>query len=737
MVAPVYSTDLITVATADEASGWVELTGTDGGGHAYNTQSAPAFQSVAYPRIQGSFAVTQSCTTSDAVGSLGFSSGGITIPTDGAVFVWQNFDSSVAMGTFAQGGQRIAIGSGLNDFNVWNVGGNDVDDSLYGGFLNHVVNPTVAADLVAGAPSGTLDYVASAVYSVQGIPTGRPHQCDAIRYGRGAAIFEFGEGTSGYTNLDGFSTANDLPANRWGLIQKIRGSYLYKGHWQFGTVTNGTHFVESDKTVLIDWTPKVTSNFNTIEITNLATIVNLTRITFTNIESTTTASRARWINTDDATVTISDCIFNDMSTFLFGSNTTITIAAFNRCMKVTQGGSTITGALFVESDDTAALSSDNLSFITETIFTSSGTGHAVEITATGTFDWNNIATGYAVVDGSTGNEIIYNNSGGNVIVIYEGGTVLTVRNGVGATTEVKDANPAIVDLGVAASFGALTTGAITGIGTCEGDMGALVGAVAVTIDTPAPYINYGTAAAEAIAAQAAMFTAIADIDSRVGVVIGPAALEIGGMTLQRGVYDIIGAATMTTAFTLDGSDDPDSVFIIRCGAAFSVTAAIEMALINGAQAKNVFWRLVGAGSLGAGAYVEGNFMGHSTWGFGAGANARGRLLFGDTAGTITFSGSTLENPDPGVTLTMIANVTLDGAEIRVYDLDTITGEFGTELSGVESNVGATYTFVGGAGSQNNVVWIQILKDGFIEFGQQITIPDTNGNFFPVLREESN
>ena len=52
MAAPVYSTDLITVATADEASGWVQLTGTDGNGKVYNAQSAPAYQSASYPSIQ-------------------------------------------------------------------------------------------------------------------------------------------------------------------------------------------------------------------------------------------------------------------------------------------------------------------------------------------------------------------------------------------------------------------------------------------------------------------------------------------------------------------------------------------------------------------------------------------------------------------------------------------------------------------------------------------------------------
>jgi hypothetical protein len=737
MAVAVYSTDLITVADADEASGWVELTGTDGGGDAYNAQSAPNHQKSYTPRVQGSYSVTQRCQISNAVGSLAYSSGGVTVPADGAVFVWQSFDSYHALGTYAQGGQRIAIGSGQADFNAWSVGGSDVEISPYGGFLNHAVNPTVTADFVAGSPSGTLDYMASAVYCNLDVPEGRAHQCDAIRYGRGSAIFELGDGTVGPATLDGFAATNDLQANRWGLIQKLREGYLFKGHWQFGSVTNMTYFIDTDKTVLIDWTPKVTANFNTIEVVNLATIVDLTRYTFTQLEPATTASRARWVTTDNATVTLTDCFFNDLSTFSFDSNTTVAIAAFNRCKKVTQNGAVMSGALFNHSDDTAALASDNLTLITDATFGSSGTGHAVEITTAGSYSWDNIATGYAVTDGSTGNEIIYNNSGGHVIVVYEGGTLLTVRNGVGATSEVKDANPASVDLGVAAGFGGLTAGAITGIGVSEGHLGALIGAVAVTISTPAPYVSYGTGAAETTAAQAAFFTAIADITSRAGVVIGPAALEIGGMTLGRGVYDIVGAATMTTAFTLDGGGDPNSVFIMRCGAALSVTAAIEMALINGAQAKNVYWYTVGAVALGAGAYMEGTFLGHSTFGFGAGANAKGRILMADTAGTITFSGSTLENPDPGVTLSMVANVSLVGAEIRVYDLDAGTSEFGSELDGVESNSNATYDYVGGAGSQNNVVWIQIMLPGYIEFGQQITMPELSSSFFPVLRKENN
>jgi hypothetical protein len=738
MAASTYTTDLTTIATADESSGWVELTGTDGAGKAYNAQGSPAYEDASAPYIQGSFAVTQDTTVSDAMASLAYSSGGVTIPTDGAFFLWQNFSAPFAMGTYAQGGQRIAVGSGLSDFKVWDVGGSDKDNNPYGGFVNHVVNPTVTVDETSGSPTSTLDYVASATYVVDGLAAGEVHQCDIMRYGRGSAIVEFGDGTFGHSNIDSLATTNDLQANRWGLMQKLYAGYLYKGHLQLGSATNPVSFIDTDRIILVQWTPKVTEAFNTIEILNAGSTVTLTRFQFITLDPLTTASRGNWTTTDDATVTLDDCQFSDMFKFIFDSNTTVTIGVFNRCNEITQGGATLTNCLLNNFDGASSIVTDNSNTITGCTFTSDGSNHALEATTPGDFNWNNTVVGYATTNGSTGNEIYYNNSGGHINITRIGGSAIqSVRNGAGATTTVKDANPDPVDLGSAGSFGALATGAVTGIGTCNGHLGAIVGAVAVTIATPSPYINYGTASPEAIAAQTDFFAAIADIDSRAGTVIGPAALEIGGMTLERGVYDIVGAATMTTPFTLDGGDDPDSVFIIRCGAAFSVTAAIEMLMINGAQAKNVFWRLVGAGSLGAAAYVEGNFLGHSTWGYGAGADSKGRILMANTAGTITFSGTTLENPDPGITLTLDANVSLVGAEIRVYDLETTLPDLGTELGGTESVTTATYDFVGGLGSQGNIVWIQIMLPGYEEYGQQITMPESNGSFFPVLILDTN
>jgi L-cystine uptake protein TcyP (sodium:dicarboxylate symporter family) len=78
-----------------------------------------------------------------------------------------------------------------------------------------------------------------------------------------------------------------------------------------------------------------------------------------------------------------------------------------------------------------------------------------------------------------------------------------------------------------------------------------------------------------------------------------------------------------------------------------------------------------------------------------------------------------------------------GAEIRVYDLDVAGQQYGTELSGAESHTSFNYVYEGGAGSQNNEVWIQILKKGYIEFGQKITMPLLSSSFFPELRADLN
>lgn len=95
----------------------------------------------------------------------------------------------------------------------------------------------------------------------------------------------------------------------------------------------------------------------------------------------------------------------------------------------------------------------------------------------------------------------------------------------------------------------------------------------------------------------------------------------------------------------------------------------------------------------------------------------------------------IQYPLDTATITLQANTTLSGAEIRIYDMDNVpAGSLGTELAGIESNGSSTFSF---AAESTNVVWIQIMKSGYIEYGQQYTIPTINTTLSLILTVDTN
>lgn len=105
-----------------------------------------------------------------------------------------------------------------------------------------------------------------------------------------------------------------------------------------------------------------------------------------------------------------------------------------------------------------------------------------------------------------------------------------------------------------------------------------------------------------------------------------------------------------------------------------------------------------------------------------------------TSYTTTTAGGAITVQVASAALTIAANVSLAGAEVHIYDLDSTGNNFGTELVGTESCPGATYDYSGTGG---NVVWIQILKAGYEEFGQEFTLPTTSATFTAILKVDLN
>lgn len=104
-------------------------------------------------------------------------------------------------------------------------------------------------------------------------------------------------------------------------------------------------------------------------------------------------------------------------------------------------------------------------------------------------------------------------------------------------------------------------------------------------------------------------------------------------------------------------------------------------------------------------------------------------LLNTSGGAVTVylpAGANYTNTGPNITvelpvaaLTIAANVSLVGAEIRVYDLDLSDGTYGTELAGVESCTTATFDYVGGA--VGNELMVQVMLAGYVEINQKHTI----------------
>ncbi len=444
MAVPSYTHDLVDWIADTDTTAWTELTNALNGGapDEIDTESA----------LQGTNTVSQITNTTALFSMCRLLASPVTLSAGQVFLVWHGHGVATALATYANGGLRLVVaGATVGDWKAWAVNGVDTPPFPYGKWVNNPVDPTVTADYTLGTPptGGTSVYgVGSMGLLTQAVARGQPHVCDIIRYGRAEARFNGGEAAN-YAVFSGFAALNDATTARWGLIQATDGGYLWKGLMTLG-YTSAVDFRDSNKTILVQDTRKVSSSFNKIEVRQATSRVDWTGITFTCLSPTTTASRGDFAVIDNADVNIEASTFNDMGTFVFLSVSTINNSTFRRCNLITQGGATFSGCTIDKTNDaTRAMVASNPAAISNCTFVSSGTKHAIEITTPGTYTFaGNSFTGYATANGTTGNEVIYNNSGGAVTLNVTGSGVGTIsyRNGTGATTTVASSASVVINI---------------------------------------------------------------------------------------------------------------------------------------------------------------------------------------------------------------------------------------------------------------------------------------------------
>jgi len=398
MATPTYTTDLTTIvdfdgtpsspSVAEPSTGW-----TAGRSPVVDTD---------YP-IQNTNHASLTMNTTGKAGILCTNGSSFSWTSGNYLFGWIIWLAPGAIATKANGGLAMLCGDGVGSFKVFYVGGNSSGSYPYGGWQNFAVDPTMAYSEVFGSPSAY--YIVGAGANVlSAVSKGNPLGFDVFRYGRGEFRVAAGE-AGNYATFAGMATTNDNNSNRWGLFQAIEGGYKFKGLMVLG-YGGLTNFTDSNKSIVIDNTEWVQSNFNRIEIRNASSVVNWTNITITALG---TVSKGQFEVVDNAEVNLDSCTFTDMTTFIFQSNSAVTNSTFRRCGQITGGGADFDACLFTNSTAAVSLVLINLNQATNCTFQSDGSNHAVDlgtVPSTTSMNWNNYLTGYATSDGSTGNEAI-------------------------------------------------------------------------------------------------------------------------------------------------------------------------------------------------------------------------------------------------------------------------------------------------------------------------------------------
>jgi hypothetical protein len=211
-------------------------------------------------------------------------------------------------------------------------------------------------------------------------------------------------------------------------------------------------------------------------------------------------------------------------------------------------------------------------------------------------------------------------------------------------------------LGSAENFAILGASTVTNTGTSNisGNVGVSPGSE-ITGFPPGIIINGGLHAADATATQAHADFATA-YTAFSGLASAPennlSGTDLGGQTLTPGVYRYDSSAASGGILTLDAQNNSSARFVIQIGTTLITTGSSSVVLINGADAKNVYFQVGTSVTLGSGSTFIGNLLAYASITAVSGTNLTGRLLA--LTGAVTLD--TNNASSPGLSPAQLLNI---------------------------------------------------------------------------------
>jgi hypothetical protein len=128
--------------------------------------------------------------------------------------------------------------------------------------------------------------------------------------------------------------------------------------------------------------------------------------------------------------------------------------------------------------------------------------------------------------------------------------------------------------------------------------------------------------------------------------MGPATkilADLGGRTLQPGIYHGDSSIFITGTLTLDGGGDKNAVFIFQAESTITTATNSKVVLINRAEARNVFWTIGSSATLGTYSSFKGTIMAVTSITVTTGVVIKGRTLA--INGAVTLDTNKITNPN--------------------------------------------------------------------------------------------
>jgi len=308
---------------------------------------------------------------------------------------------------------------------------------------------------------------------------------------------DYDQYNAGATPTNG--SAVDGGYHRFGQIQPVGAGYSLRGVISIGTAATAVNFDDRNSIFQIPDLFLTYDDFNRIELRNTSSNITFVNATFNFVP------RNDLIPAGDApatplgnfevfnnpTVALQGCSFNDMGTFIFQSNTSLTDTTIRRCGQATQNGATITGSTFEDTTSAASLivsaanAVTDFAKITNTKFNGDGSNHAIEFDAaftsasdiTLTWSGNTLTDNTGTVTYSAGSTGDFSNTGADA-----NAAIALVNNGTGTITI------SVVNGSTTPSIENTGTGTVTVVAQVTVTVSGLLGNTEVSVlQNPSPY----------------------------------------------------------------------------------------------------------------------------------------------------------------------------------------------------------------------------------------------------------